>query len=101
MSPARTMTGDTVLEKGPQSPASPTNTDATLGGDAIIDVREDDPASTARSSEDSRSSVNDTPAQPRTSPPPERSTGPQWLLRRLQKVVDESIGASVLHGHDE
>ncbi|KAF1948217.1 hypothetical protein CC80DRAFT_556530 [Byssothecium circinans] len=52
-------------EKTPQSPASPTSTDDTLRGDAIIHIREEDEGSAARSSsEDSRSSVNDAPAQP-------------------------------------
>jgi hypothetical protein len=36
MAPPRTMTGDTFTdEKTPQSPVSPTNTDATLTGDFI------------------------------------------------------------------
>ncbi|KAF2634569.1 hypothetical protein P280DRAFT_538556 [Massarina eburnea CBS 473.64] len=61
------MTGDTILgsenEKEPQSPASPTSTDETLRGDAIIDIREEE-GSVAMSSEDERSSVNDASAQP-------------------------------------
>jgi hypothetical protein len=66
MAPTRTMTGDTALndiEKGPQSP---TDTERTLGGDAIIEIGDDDGASTIRSSSDSgsRSSGSDAPAQP-------------------------------------
>ncbi|KAF2868965.1 hypothetical protein BDV95DRAFT_630165 [Massariosphaeria phaeospora] len=58
------MTGDTVVdeEKSPQSPTSPTSTVDTLRGDAIIEIEEDNP--TPRPSSDSRSSVNDEPAQP-------------------------------------
>lgn len=60
------MTADTVLgdvEKGPQSP---TDTEHTLGGDAIIEIGEEDSASTIRSSSDSssRSSGYAAPAQP-------------------------------------
>lgn len=41
MAPARTMTGDTFLdEKRVQTPASPTNTDTTLRGDAFIEIGE-------------------------------------------------------------
>ena len=68
MAPARTMTGDTVVsdaEEGPQSPASPTNTDDTLRGDAIIEIREEHDAFTTGPSLDSGSSVNEAPAQPR------------------------------------
>jgi hypothetical protein len=43
MAPPRTMTGDTFVpdEKTSQSPVSPTNTDATLGGDAFVETAED------------------------------------------------------------
>ena len=62
------MTGDTFvndIEKGPQSP---TDTEHTLGGDAIIEMGEENNVSAPRPSSDSRSrsSVNDAPAQPRT-----------------------------------
>ncbi|KAF2252397.1 hypothetical protein BU26DRAFT_256403 [Trematosphaeria pertusa] len=66
MAPARSMTGDTVVnetEKGPQSPASPTCTDDTLRGDAIIEIGEED-SSTSRSSSLDVGSVNEAPAQP-------------------------------------
>jgi hypothetical protein len=64
MSRARTMTGETLTdEKLPQSPASPTGTDATLSGDAIIEIAEDDGASTRPSSQRTRESGES--AQPR------------------------------------
>jgi hypothetical protein len=64
MSPLRAMTGDTLMgEKTPQSPTSPTDTDATLSGDAIIDIAEDD-CTTRPSSQHTRSSAQS--AQPRT-----------------------------------
>lgn len=54
MSRARTMTGETLRdEKTPQSPispVSPTCTDATLTGDAIIEISEDDNGSARLSS---------------------------------------------------
>lgn len=42
MAPARTGTGDTGFfdEKRAQTPASPTNTDTTLRGDAFIEIGE-------------------------------------------------------------
>ncbi|CAN9433181.1 unnamed protein product [Alternaria alternata] len=42
MTPPRTMTGDTFTdEKTPPSPASPTNTDTTLRGDAFIEIADE------------------------------------------------------------
>ncbi|KAI8939317.1 hypothetical protein NX059_003107 [Plenodomus lindquistii] len=62
--PPRTMTGDTFTdEKTDDFPASPTNTDATLTGDAIIDIA-DDGRSSLRSSECPSSSVDIESAQP-------------------------------------
>lgn len=56
------MTGDTLTdEKTPQSPASPTNTEATLSGDAIIEIGEDHDAD----SRPQTSSVSGETAQPR------------------------------------
>lgn len=62
MSPARSMTGDTVVdvEKGAASPASPTDTIATLRGDAIIEVEEDPRACSIEVG----ASANDAHAQP-------------------------------------
>lgn len=72
MAPTRAMTGDTVVgdvEKGPQSP---TDTECTLGGDAIIEIAEDENenASTRRPSSDSGSGsiASEASAQPRTLP---------------------------------
>lgn len=63
MAPTRAMTDDTLadIEKGPQSP---TDTEHTLGGDAIIEIGGQDGVSVARSSSVSSSSVNSALAQP-------------------------------------
>lgn len=65
MAPTRAMTDDTIVNDVEKGPRSPTDTENTLGGDAIIEIGEDD-VSTRRSSSDSRSrsSLNDAPAQP-------------------------------------
>lgn len=66
MAPVRSMTGDTVVnetEKGPQSPVSPTSTEGTLRGDAIIEIGEEE-SSTSRASSLDVGSVNEAPAQP-------------------------------------
>ena len=60
------MTGDTVLNDVEKGPQSPTDTERTLGGDAIIEIGDEDGASTIRSSSDSssRSSGYAAPTQP-------------------------------------
>ncbi|KAF1839783.1 hypothetical protein BDW02DRAFT_10134 [Decorospora gaudefroyi] len=64
MTPPRTMTGETFTdEKTPQSPASPTNTDSTLTGDAFIEIA-DDCHSTVRPSVRTDSSIDVESAQP-------------------------------------
>jgi hypothetical protein len=66
MAPPRAMTGATLMdEKDPQSPTSPTNTDATLTGDAIIDIGEDESPTTRLSSQHTRASVIVDAAEPR------------------------------------
>jgi hypothetical protein len=65
MTPLRTMTGDTCAdEKTPQSPISPTDTDDTMIGDAIIQV-EEDTCSTIQPSVRTGSSIDIENAQPR------------------------------------
>jgi hypothetical protein len=63
------MTGDTFVNDVEKGPQSPTDTERTVGGDAIIEMGEEVEVSTQRSSSDthSRSSVNDASAQPRMS----------------------------------
>jgi hypothetical protein len=56
------MVGD--LEKGPQSPVSPTNTDDTLRGDVIIEVPEERDSSNMRPSSESSASAVETSTQP-------------------------------------
>ncbi|KAJ4348443.1 uncharacterized protein N0V89_009817 [Didymosphaeria variabile] len=73
------MTDDTIvndIEKGPQSP---TDTEHTLGGDAIIEIGEHEGASTGRFSSDSsyRSSTNGAHAQP----PQNEKSRPTFLRR--------------------
>lgn len=66
MAPTRQMTGDTFVNDVEKGPQSPTDTERTVGGDAIIEMGEEVEVSTQRSSSDthSRSSVNDASAQP-------------------------------------
>ena len=63
------MTGDTFVNDVEKGPQSPTDTERTVGGDAIIEMGEELEVSSHRSSSDthSRSSVNDASAQPRKS----------------------------------
>lgn len=63
------MTGDTFVNDVEKGPQSPTDTEHTVGGDAIIEMGEEVDVSAHRSSSDSRSrsSVNDASAQPRMS----------------------------------
>ncbi|KAH7394251.1 hypothetical protein DE146DRAFT_679493 [Phaeosphaeria sp. MPI-PUGE-AT-0046c] len=69
------MTGETLTdEKHPHSPTSPTGTDATLSGDAIIEIAEDDGADTRPSSQRTRESVES--AQPQHEEKP-------TILRRI------------------
>lgn len=59
------MTGETLTdEKHPQSPASSTGTDATLSGDAIIEIAEDDGGASPRPSSQ-RTRESSESAQPR------------------------------------
>ncbi|KAH3906374.1 hypothetical protein HBI56_198060 [Parastagonospora nodorum] len=63
--PARTWTGDTlncVDEKPAHSPTSPTDTDTTFLGDAIIEIAEEDDCAARPSSQSTRSSAQS--AQP-------------------------------------
>ncbi|OAK99935.1 hypothetical protein IQ06DRAFT_377793 [Phaeosphaeriaceae sp. SRC1lsM3a] len=68
------MTGETLTdEKHPHSPTSPTGTDATLSGDAIIEIAEDDGANTRPSSQQTQNEKKPTIIRritaPFTSPP--------------------------------
>jgi hypothetical protein len=60
------MTGDTLMdEKTPQSPTSPTDTEATFTGDAIIEIGEDRSVPMRPSSLRTHSSGCNENAQPR------------------------------------
>ncbi|KAL5375338.1 hypothetical protein DPSP01_011248 [Paraphaeosphaeria sporulosa] len=94
MAPTRTMTGDTVLNDVEMGPQSPTDTERTIGGDAIIEIGEEDGASTIRSSSESssRSSGYAVPAQP-----PQNEKQRPTFLRRVTgsfKSEPEPVGVT-------
>ncbi|KAL6707392.1 hypothetical protein ACN47E_004171 [Coniothyrium glycines] len=79
MAPPRTMTGDTCTDEiSPQSPVSPTYTVATLPGEAVIEVVEED-GSGVRPSLHSSSSVDVESAQPHS-----EKKRPKFLRRITQ-----------------